>query len=58
MNDSERKDYQLLRKIQKLCDDAKDWDGPCAFENVWQACSDEIGYLKTAIGQRIINETE
>lgn len=58
MNESEKKDYQLLRKIQKLCDEAKEWDGPCSFENVWQACSNELGDLKTAIGQRIIDETK
>lgn len=56
MNPEEIKDYQLLKKIQNLCDETKEWDGPVSFENVWQACSNEIGLLKVVIGERIIME--
>ena len=55
MTEEETKDYDLLKKIQSLCDEAKEWDGPASFESIWQACSNEIGRLKNSIGDRIIS---
>lgn len=58
MEVDERKDYELLKKLQELCNTANEWDGPCSFETIWQECSNEIGHLKSSIGERIINETK
>ena len=57
MNDDELRDYVLLKKIQGLCDDAREWNGPICFENIWDACSSELRELKMIIGQRIIDST-
>lgn len=56
MSPDEIRDYHLLKKIQSLCDEAKEWSGSVTFEDVWQACSDEIRTLKSSIGDRVISE--
>ena len=58
MTPNEIKDYQQLKKIQKLCDEGGEWDGPVSFEAVSQECSNQIMELKRSIGQRVFDEQE
>jgi len=56
MTPNEVKDYELLKKIQSMCDEAQGWECSVSFENIWQDCSNEIGFLKSNIGDRVIQE--
>lgn len=58
MTPNEIKDYELLNHIQKLCDDAKAWDGPCDFQEIREVCSMLKMHIKNEIGHRIIAQYE
>jgi hypothetical protein len=58
MTPDEIKDYQQLKKIQKLCDEAGQWDGPVSFEAVSEECRTQIRELKKSIGERVIEDEQ
>lgn len=56
MNPDEWKDYQQLKKIYDLCEEASSWNGPIIFNEVQQKISPFFTQLRLDIGYRIVQE--